>query len=167
MATRTVWDRVNAVQVCDSRLMQNAEKETKMDDVKTLEYRQQMEAQLAYDIWFMNTHSKDKWDDDFSWDKNCFPIEFGNGWLYSFYELCTKLLTEVKSDFTVQQIKEKFGGGRFYYSGGITPYGEELIRQWEVDMESVCECCGEPGKLRTDGWWKALCDKCNNESKEG
>lgn len=136
------------------------------NNITSEEYRKNIEAQLAYDIWFMNDHSKNEWDEDFSWDSNCFPIEAGNGWLYPLYILCTKLLTEVKSNFKVTQIKEKFGGARFYYSGGITPYGEELIRQFEVDMESVCEICGEPAELRTDGWWMALCDKCYKESQE-
>lgn len=135
-------------------------------DVTSPEYRTQMEAQLAYDIWFMNDHSKDEYDKDFSWDKNCFPLEFANGWLRSFYELCTKLLTEVKSNFRVEQIKEKFGGGRFYYSGGITQYGEELICNWEVDVQDICEICGKPASLRTDGWWRAICDECYEKSKE-
>lgn len=134
------------------------------NDVTSVEYRQMMEAQLAYDIWFMNDHSKDPWDEDFSWDKNCFPLEFGNGWLQSFYELCTQLLTEVKSDFRVEQIKEKFGGGRFYYSGGITQYGEELISNWEIDVQDICENCGRQGSLYTDGWWKALCSDCYKRS---
>jgi len=140
--------------------------EEEKNKIISLEYRKQMEAQIAYDIWFMNNHFKNEWEDNFSWNENCFPLEFNNGWLYDFYILCTKLLTEVKSNFKIEQIKEKFGGGRFYYSGDITPYGEELIRQWEVDMESVCEVCGKPGKLRTNGWWKALCDKCYKESEK-
>ena len=131
-----------------------------------LEYIKEMQAKIAHDFWFMNDHSKNEWDDDFSWDKNCFPLECGQGWYESIYNLCRQLLTEVKSNFKVGQIKEKFGGGRFYYSGDITPYGEELIRQWEVDVESVCEICGKPGKLRTDGWWCAMCDDCYKKSKE-
>ena len=68
--------------------------------------------------------------------------------------------------FLLTQLKEKFGGARCYYVGTVTEYGEELIRQFEVDMESVCERCGKPGELRTDGWWMALCDKCNEESRK-
>ena len=136
------------------------------NDITSEEYRIKMEAQLAYDFWFMNDHSYDPWDEDFSWDKNCFSMEWNNGWLYPFYNLCRQLVTEVKSDFQWAQLKEKFGGARCYYNGHVSPYGEELIRQFEVDMESVCEICGEPAELRTDGWWMALCDKCYKESQE-
>ena len=31
----------------------------------------------------------------------------------------------------------------------------------------VCEVCGKPGKLRTDGWWMALCDDCYEKSRKG
>ena len=139
-------------------------------NVQTVEYRQMMEAQLAKDFWFMCEDNKrpDYLDrhNEAEWSKICFPMEWGNGWLASFYNLCRQLLVEVKSDFQWAQLKEKFGGARCYYSGTVTPYGEELIRQFEVDMESVCEICGEPATLRTKGWWKALCDKCYKESEK-
>lgn len=137
-----------------------------IDDITSKEYRKNIEAQLAYDIWFMNDHSKNEWDEDFSWDSNCFPIEAGNGWLYSLYVLCTKLLTEVKSNFEVVQVKEKFGRARFYYSGGITPYGKQLIAEFEKESETICEHCGEPGKLRGTGWYMTLCDKCWEEYRK-
>ena len=141
------------------------------NDVTSAEYRQMMEAQLAKDFWFMCEDNKrpdylDRYDEK-AWAKICFPMEWGNGWLYPFYTLCQKLLTEVKSDFQWAQLKEKFGGARCYYIGTITPYGGELIHQFEVDMESICEVCGKPGKLHTDGWWMALCDDCNNKNKVG
>ena len=141
------------------------------NDVQSEEYREMMEAQLAKDFWFMCEDNKRpsyfEQDDDKAWAAVCFPMEWGNGWLYSFFDLCRELLTEVKSDFQWAQLKEKFGGARCYYSGTVTPYGEELIRQFEVDMESTCEVCGKPAKLRTDGWWMALCDECYKKSQEG
>ena len=140
------------------------------NNIQTVEYRIEMEAQLAKDFWFMCEDNKrpDYLDrhDDKAWAEICFPMEWGNGWLAPFYDLCRQLLVEVKSDFQWGQLKEKFGGARCYYSGTVTPYGEELIRQFEVDMESVCEICGEPATLRTNGWWKALCDNCYKESEK-
>lgn len=135
-------------------------------EVTSIEYREEMQERLARDFWFMNLEKPNLYDENFSWKNNCFPMEWGNGWLYDFYDLCRQLLTEVKSDFQWTQLKEKFGGARCYYVGTVTEYGEELIRQFEVDMESVCERCGKPGELRTDGWWMALCDKCNEESRK-
>ena len=141
------------------------------NDITSAEYRQMMEAQLAKDFWFMCENNKRpdyfEMDSNVEWAKVCFPMEWGNGWLYDFYDLCRQLLTEVKSDFQWTQLKEKFGGARCYYNGTITPYGEELINLFEVDMESVCEVCGKPGKLRTDGWWMALCDDCYEKSRKG
>ena len=136
-------------------------------NVQTVEYRLEMQEKLAKDFWFMNYRTPDPWDENFNWAKNCFTMEWGNGWLDSFYNLCRQLLVEVKSDFHWIQLKEKFGGARCYYVGTVTPYGEELIRQFEVDMESVCEYCGKPGELRTKGWWIALCDECYKKRKNG
>jgi hypothetical protein len=43
------------------------------------------------------------------------------------------------------QVKEKFGGLRFYYNG---------------------EECGKPGELRTGGWMRTLCDEHEAERQE-
>ena len=58
----------------------------------------------------------------------------------------------------VQQIKEKFGGLRFYYDGGDdTIYG--MVRIAESWADHTCEECGKPGKSRSGGWIKTLCDE--------
>lgn len=139
-------------------------------DVRDERYREYMEAKLAKDFWFMcQDNKRPDWLEmynDKEWAKICFPMEWGNGWLESFYNLCRELLVEVKSDFQWAQLKEKFGGARCYYQGSITPYGSKLIHYFEGDMESVCEVCGKPGTLRTDGWYMALCDECFEKSQE-
>lgn len=128
-------------------------------------YIMEMEENLAYDFWFMNTNLYNRWDEDFSWDKNCFPIEFGPGWLRPFYNLCKSLLTEVKSDFHIEQLKEKWGYANVYYSGGITQYGQQLIEQFEEESKEICENCGEPGKIYYDGWAKCLCPECYEQCR--
>ena len=139
------------------------------NDVQSEEYREMMEAKLAKDFWFMcqNNERPNYFErhDDKAWAEICFPMEWGNGWLESFYDLCRQLLTEVKSDFQWAQLKEKFGGARCYYDGTITPYGAELIHNFEYDMESVCEFCGKPGKLYTDGWYISLCPECYEKNQ--
>ena len=134
-------------------------------DVTNIEYRKGIEQNLAYDIWFMNTHLEDEYDEDFSWDKNCFPMEWGNGWCYPWYVTCTKLLTEVKSDFHIEQLKEKWGYANVYYSGGITQYGQQLIEQFEEESKEICENCGKPGKIYYDGWAKCLCSECYKQCR--
>jgi len=85
--------------------------------------------------------------------------------------------------FTVRQIKEKFGGLRFYYHLHKDGEDEEEIRfgdeeeeQNEVRMRlhqqigaiidaaevkaaHTCEVCGEPGEQRATGWIKTLCER--------
>lgn len=60
-------------------------------------------------------------------------------------------------EVVIDQIKEKFGGLRFYYTGGDdTIYG--MVRMAESWAGRSCEECGAVGKHTTDGWHKTLCD---------
>ena|ERR1041385_1086190 len=63
-----------------------------------------------------------------------------------------------------QQVKEKFGGLRFYMSSG-TDEMYEAINQAESESYLTCEACGAPGESRSGGWIKTLCDEC--EAKSG
>ena len=62
----------------------------------------------------------------------------------------------------VFQIKEKFGGLRFYI--GPAP-GIVHDATWAAisTSETICENCGEPGEPRPRGWIKTLCDACDAE----
>lgn len=61
------------------------------------------------------------------------------------------------------QVKEKFGGLRFYYMGG-----DEYIRGLENMAESMsyrtCEVCGAPGTSTEGGWIRTLCEEHKNGS---
>lgn len=60
-------------------------------------------------------------------------------------------------EVTVSQIKEKFGGLRFYYDGGDERvYG--MVAMAEAWASHACEECGAPGKTRSGGWIRTLCD---------
>lgn len=55
------------------------------------------------------------------------------------------------------QVKEKFGGLRFYVSGGSDD-ADGLIQEAENRSTSICELCGKPGRLMSrDGWMQARC----------
>lgn len=56
------------------------------------------------------------------------------------------------------QIKEKFGGLRFY-TGSATKEQHEIIWYTESISNYVCEECGARGKHRPSGWVKTLCNK--------
>ena len=59
----------------------------------------------------------------------------------------------------VIQVKEKFGGLRFYINEG-TDEIHQRIGQAELESMKTCEITGRPGKLRTDiGWYRTLCDE--------
>ena len=56
------------------------------------------------------------------------------------------------------QVKEKFGGLRFYFHGG-DDYVHGLVDLAEGMSYRLCEECGKPGKLREGGWLRTVCDE--------
>lgn len=65
----------------------------------------------------------------------------------------------------VHQIKEKFGGLRFY-ADKMSKHAQGALRMAEAMAEHTCEYCGEPGEMRHGGWIKVLCDKHEAERQE-
>jgi len=59
----------------------------------------------------------------------------------------------------VIQVKEKFGGLRFYINEG-TDEIHQRIGEAELESMKTCEITGRLGKIRTDiGWYRTLCDE--------
>jgi hypothetical protein len=56
------------------------------------------------------------------------------------------------------QVKEKFGGLRFYVHGG-NEYILGMIRMTERLSMATCEVCGNPGLRRSGNWILTLCDE--------
>jgi hypothetical protein len=56
------------------------------------------------------------------------------------------------------QVKEKFGGLRFYYHGG-DEHISGMVRMAESWASVTCETCGDRGTIRHGGWIRTLCDK--------
>jgi hypothetical protein len=88
----------------------------------------------------------------------------GDGWEPLIRRLSEKLEAEIlkqedTSLFYADQVKEKFGGLRFYMSAD-TGAMDAAIREAEAEAWKTCECCGAPGKPRGGGWIKTLCDEC-------
>jgi hypothetical protein len=63
---------------------------------------------------------------------------------------------EVKVPVAVQ-VKEKFGGLRFYVQAATSKH-YDFISFAESMSYRTCEVCGNPGKRYTDGWHQTLCD---------
>lgn len=55
------------------------------------------------------------------------------------------------------QIKEKYGGLRIYYSGG-DEYVQGVVSMAEEMSYKICEVCGNPGKPNKGGWISTLCE---------
>lgn len=61
----------------------------------------------------------------------------------------------------IHQIKEKFGGLRFYIGPNFSKRLYDMIDEAEKQSYHVCERCGKPGELRKDrSWLKTLCEEC-------
>jgi len=66
---------------------------------------------------------------------------------------------------TIQDVKEKFGGLRFYVSGASDKV-YNYIEFAEALSHRTCEECGAPGERRSGGWIKTLCDT-HHKSRKG
>lgn len=62
------------------------------------------------------------------------------------------------------QVKEKYGGLRLYFSGG-DEYVEGLVSMAEAFSYKVCEVCGNKGEPNKTGWISTLCESCRVDNK--
>jgi hypothetical protein len=72
-------------------------------------------------------------------------------------EAKTKLDEETLKVPVAVQVKEKFGGLRFYVQAATDKH-YQYISFAESMSYRTCEVCGAPGKTYTDGWHTTLCD---------
>lgn len=97
----------------------------------------------------------------------------GKGWYPILEALCANIQSHIDwkqeqkekynrgegcTQVAVMQIKEKFGGLRFYYEGGDDEIGG-MVRMAEAWAGVACEECGGIGKRRSGGWVRTLCDQ--------
>jgi len=74
-------------------------------------------------------------------------------------ELIEDPLREIPAEIpqvTLDQVKEKFGTLRFYYTGG-DEYISGLVSMAESMSGVTCEECGKPGTQTSGGWIKTVC----------
>lgn len=66
----------------------------------------------------------------------------------------------------VTQVKEKFGGLRFYIGGGSVLVFW-IIEKAEEESLRTCQTCGKTGELvSVNGWWSTLCALCAGHAPE-
>jgi len=99
----------------------------------------------------------------------CWGFECGEGWFKIIWNLSKDLEAEIKKQpkekrewYKASQVKEKFGGLRFYMNSS-TEKMEKLIDKAERKSYKTCETCGKPGKRNDGGWIVTLCDRCEEK----
>ena len=122
----------------------------------------------------------------------CWGFDIGDGWFDLIYNLSSTIQSKLnylnelykkrngpKTDeiyaLWTSQVKEKYGGLRFYYyTSGPEPHDEEMrdavtrifnqiegIASFTEKLSySVCEECGDRGRPNKHGWIRTLCAKC-------
>lgn len=95
----------------------------------------------------------------------CFMIkqhEDNNIWQTEYKQKTDATYTSDYYPVKFDQIKEKFGGLRIYFTGGDS-YIEGLVSMAESFSYQICELCGERGKPNKGGWISTLCENCRNK----
>lgn len=93
-------------------------------------------------------------------------ISIGPGWFKIVDTLC-KQLSKFGDEVVAEQVKEKFGGLRFYINKVSEKNYVEInkyIEEAEIKSMETCETCGEPGRRKGTGWVKTICDRCDDQS---
>ena len=102
----------------------------------------------------------------------CWGFECGDGWFNILNQLMGNIQHHIdwnNSNFekgytqykqvpqvTLDQVKEKFGTLRFYYTGGDDVI-DGMVRMAESMSSVTCEECGNPGTRTGGGWIKTAC----------
>jgi hypothetical protein len=84
-------------------------------------------------------------------------FEVREGWLQLVHDLINELV-ESGWDKKILQVKEKFGGLRFY-TLALTEQQHEIVRKYEDLSYVTCEICGKSGETRGHRWLETLCEE--------
>ena len=97
-------------------------------------------------------------------------IECNNGWYELLGSVCWRIFQHDRNiadpeyiPVKFDQIKEKYGGLRVYYSGGDN-YVRGIISMAEEYSYKVCGVCGNAGKPNKGGWITTLCESCREKT---
>jgi len=113
-----------------------------------------------FDHLFRDRH-KSKQESSMCWGFQC-----GDGWFPLVYEIAQMITDYVKlypeADCATFQVKEKFGGLRFYINGGDETLRRAIMNMCQKSL-AICELCSAPATSRQShtGAVRTLCDACN------
>ena len=100
-------------------------------------------------------------------------VDVDEGW-YQIVVDCDNLLTEIDPNYQIAQIKQKFGGLRYYFQPSSSEYNDELwtkmnsiVQAYENIAWITCEATGLPGLLMKspNGYYKTLNPKWTSTSE--
>ena len=103
----------------------------------------------------------------------CWGFDCGDGWFNILDQLMGNIQhhidwknkkEEVVVQVTLDQVKEKFGTLRFYYTGGDDVI-DGMVRMAESMSGVTCEECSAPAKTHGPGWIRTICEPCE-EARE-
>ena len=111
----------------------------------------------------------------------CWGFECGNGWFNILDQLMSNIQHHIDwnnqnfekgykqykqvTHVTLDQVKEKFGTLRFYYTGGDDVI-DGMVRMAESMSGVTCEECGNVGESRGGGWVHTYCTPCEIKREE-
>ena len=89
----------------------------------------------------------------------------GPGWLHIIERLDDRL-SEIDPDYDINQIKQKFGGLRYYFFSTKADEMYDLVVQAEREAWRTCERCGATDGVTTNprGRIETLCQECREEN---
>ena len=92
----------------------------------------------------------------------CWGFDVEDGWYQLIDDLCAALcliaVREKVDPPVAVQVKEKFGGLRFYINRGSDAM-HDAINHAEDRSYMVCEICSKPGRLNKYGWLRVRCEE--------
>ena len=101
----------------------------------------------------------------------CWGFECGDGWFNILDQLMGNIQhhidwknrkEEVVAQVTLDQVKEKFGTLRFYYTGGDDAI-DGMVRMAESMSGVTCEECSAPAQTHGPGWIRTICEPCETK----
>jgi hypothetical protein len=130
--------------------------------------REELDRQLvaAFPLLYRNRYSHVTPRPLIAW----FGFECEDGWFDLIWELSSlleryiaALAPDERAVTAAAQVKEKFGGLRFYMDGYVTQVMDAAIDQAVAASFHICEICGNLGLLVQNGRWYLVRCSVHNE----
>jgi hypothetical protein len=139
----------NIIDVLCSNIQHHVDQKRK-ERARALRFNRALKRALTGDVRPLQMH--------FSFGDYAEPTKFGIEYADKAIEKAEyKEVPPIMPYITASQVKEKFGGLRFYTNGYTDVIGG-MISMAESMSHRTCEECGSPGRSNNYGWISTLCD---------